>query len=793
MLRLNPITRWRSNVFVAGAVALASMVGTRTSAAQTNENQEPVPPSVEEPPPEAPPPEAPPPEAPPPAAGTKPAASNKGVAEPEEEKEVTVVGTRVRHTPGSAHILSSKKLEQKNHDDPQAVLGAVPGVYVRGEDGVGLRPNIGIRGTNPNRSSKVALMEDGVPFAPAPYSASAAYYFPLVTRMVQVRVLKGPATIVYGPQTVGGSVDLVTRSIPASPNGSLDLGLGEYGYGKLHAFYGTSDDTNGFLLEAVHLRNDGFKRLPDDSDTGSYRNEWMVKAAHVFDPLARDKNELRLKATYSEETSYETYLGLSDADFRRDPLQRYGASKLDQMKWNRTAVALTHELAFESKPKLKITTTAYRNDFHRIWRRLKGLRGADLYELLQDPAIDPRLFRVISGRGEDSTGMGGDVLLIGPNERTFVSQGIQTVVSLEPVTGPIAHRIEYGIRLHYDRVERRQSEDGYLVIGGELVPEGGQTVVTEFNEATTESAALYAIDALTWETLTLTPGVRVEFWHSTGTNKTAGREDGGTEQVVLPGVGAYWAILDELGVLAGVYRGFSPPQPPIPVDNPGPVSAREPPGLKEPELSTNYEAGARLNAASARLEVIGFYNDYSNLTDICTQSRGCIDQSLDRQFDAGRAKIYGLEAYAEHEPNLGTLKFPLSASYTLTYAEFLDRIESSDSIWGNVVPGDELPYVPRHQFNGSLGVETERVGGYAALTYVAAMREEAGREPLDEALATDEQLVVDAGARYRVLEPLDIYLNVRNVFDSHALVARRPFGARPNAPRWVQLGAKVKF
>jgi Fe(3+) dicitrate transport protein len=34
---------------------------------------------------------------------------------------------------------------------------------------------------------------------------------------------------------------------------------------------------------------------------------------------------------------------------------------------------------------------------------------------------------------------------------------------------------------------------------------------------------------------------------------------------------------------------------------------------------------------------------------------------------------------------------------------------------------------------------------------------------------------------------------VRNLFDSHDLVARKPFGARPNAPRWVQVGAKVKF
>ena len=107
---------------------------------------------------------------------------------------------------------------------------------------MGLRPNIGIRGGNPDRSKKLTLMEDGVLFGPAPYSAPAAYYFPLITRMVGVKVIKGPSAIAFGPQTVGGAIDFITRSIPVAPSGGVDLGLGQYGYTKAHAHFGVSNE-----------------------------------------------------------------------------------------------------------------------------------------------------------------------------------------------------------------------------------------------------------------------------------------------------------------------------------------------------------------------------------------------------------------------------------------------------------------------------------------------------------------------------------------------------------------------
>jgi outer membrane cobalamin receptor len=109
---------------------------------------------------------------------------------------------------GAETSIDDEQLERREQDDIHKILSVVAGVYVRDEDGYGLRPNIGMRGAAAERSAKITLLEDGVPIAPAPYSAPAAYYFPMVTRMARVEVTKGPASILQGPNTVGGVVDL---------------------------------------------------------------------------------------------------------------------------------------------------------------------------------------------------------------------------------------------------------------------------------------------------------------------------------------------------------------------------------------------------------------------------------------------------------------------------------------------------------------------------------------------------------------------------------------------------------
>jgi Fe(3+) dicitrate transport protein len=713
---------------------------------------------------------------PPPPADVAPSAPSSDSA----PSEVTIVGTKLARTPGSAHVINRQQLERQELDDAGKILQQVPGVYVRIEDGIGLRPNIGIRGANPDRSKKLTLMEDGILFGPAPYSAPAAYYFPLMTRMTSVRVIKGPAAIAYGPQTVGGAIDLISRPIPSRASGGLDIGVGEYGYQKLDGWFGYSSEQVGFLVSGTHLANTGFKELPSGADTGSTRNDFMVKASYVLDPRARRRQEFRLKLAYADEVSNESYLGLTDADLRASPDQRYPASQLDQMKNHRASGVLFHTFDDPSHA-IQIKSAAYRHAYARIWRKVNSMRSAQIFDILTHPD-DPTnagYLAVLRGQADSATPL--DSIMIGPNDRTFINEGVQSVISHQRADGPFEQRMELGVRLHYDEIKRRHSQDGFQMIGGVLVPDGTATQVTVSNTDRTYALALHAIDAVTWRSLTLTPGVRIEIIRSRSEDRLALTTTKGSAVAVMPGAGAFWSVVPSFGLLAGVYRGFSPP----------------PPGSGKrvkPEYSVNYEAGARFSSGKARLEAIGFFNDYSNLTDVCTISSGCVDQSLERQFDAGQAHIYGVEAFAAHEIAVGKqLKLPISASYTLTRATFQNDFVSQDPIYGTVRRGDRIPYIPQHQLSATLAAEVERAAAYASFGYVSRMREEAGRAPLSESLATDAQTWLDVGVKVRILGPLELYANLRNVLNERDLVSRRPYGARPNPPRWLQLGAKLNL
>ena len=142
-------------------------------------------------------------------------------------EEVTITGSRLSEPPGSSHLLDEEVLERWGKGNIQESLRSVPGFNIQIEDGYGLRPNIGIRGVQTERSSRITLLEDGVLIAPAPYSAPSAYYFPTQGRLHAIEAVKGSASITQGPYTIGGALNFISTPIPAESTGEVAASLGD--------------------------------------------------------------------------------------------------------------------------------------------------------------------------------------------------------------------------------------------------------------------------------------------------------------------------------------------------------------------------------------------------------------------------------------------------------------------------------------------------------------------------------------------------------------------------------------
>ena len=726
--------------------------------------------------------------------------------------QLTITGgpERISNVPGSAHVIDEDGLDQHNYNDPNRVLRQIPGVNIREEDGFGLFPNIGMRGTSTGRSGKITLMEDGVLAAPAPYAAPSAYYFPPIGRMHNVEVRKGSSSIKYGPYTNGGALNMISTPIPSDEfSGRIQSMLGSNGGERHHAHMGGSSGQWGWMIEGYTDGSDGFRDLDtprdvqglstenrSEPDTGFERREFLGKLRWHSAPEADLYQQVDLKVGMGERDANESYMGQTLEDFREDPYRRYAGSAQDRFHSEREQYSLTHYI--ELSEDLDLTTTLYRNNFERNWYKLGNVDGTSHSEIITNPDDNPDLLSWIKGnpatadsyQGSESPGLLANV---DAGNRKYYAQGIQTELGYRFSTGDIRHDLDVGLRVHEDEIDRHEWDDKYgMSEQGSMVfhetsggPRTGSNRKTE-----ADAIAGYILDTMTFGNWQVMPGVRyesidldrTEYGDVARTNVTGGREN--SYDVVTPGIGATYQVSDALTLLGGVHRGFSP-------------SGSDPDA--EEETSINYELGGRYNEGAFSSELIAFYNDYDNLLATCTNASGCSQDQVDdgQTFNGGEVEIRGLEATALYDlgaaQQLG-VSLPLSAVYTYTESEFSsDNIDRQFDSWGNAQNGDELPDIPEHQLTLGAGIETGPWSGDLTGNYVSDARSQAGSGsiPADEEI--ESRFVVDVSGRYAFTDQVSGIVSVENATDDEYIVSWSPAGARPGKPRTYWAGIEVDF
>ena len=700
---------------------------------------------------------------------------------------VRIVGSQAdaRAIAGSVNVITSEELEVFEYTDIHKILSNVPGINFRPEEGFGLRPNISIRGTYADRSGKITLMEDGVLIAPAPFSASSAYYFPTTGRLAGVEVLKGPAAIANGPYTVGGAINMLSTPIPEDTQGFFNQEVGQHGSMRTHATYGSSKENYGFLVEGHIWESDGFDTIQDETgDTGFRKDDFLAKFRLNSDRGLDIYHELNFKYQWSEESSDQTYVGLSDASFKNNAHERYGMTKYDNMDNDHESMSLNYML---DAGDFELSATVYENDFARNWFKVDKIDNKKVYGIgnginnIIGAANEGNLDAVAILNGENSKAV---EIKLKNNNRVYESSGIDLKLSWSSEM----HYVTAGYRETEDSEDRMQwyaTADWMNGKMGSLV-EGAMPGYSSNNRLTSaDTSAFHISDVITLGDLTVNLGYRSEEWtivqeRYVDTARSAIATDKGYPKTLsdsdnsLFGFGATYDVSDNVSIYGGFHEGFTPTS-----------------GGADPEKADNSEIGVRYASGDTFIDVGYFNTDYQNMFGSCTASGGASGEcEIGDSFNAGEAKISGLELVAETIVESSGMTFPLRLSFTSTDAEFKNTFSSS--FWGDVSAGMAIPDLPETQLALSAGFDTGN--GWSGTATAYSFGGTCSVASCEAGTKVDSYNTLDLTLNREISEKIDLYLTMTNLADNEDIVARAPKnGARAQASRITLIGARFKF
>ena len=588
--------------------------------------------------------------------------------------------------PGAATVLDVKSINLIDPIGTQEALELVPGINGYADDGIGnSRLSIGIRGLNPRRSSRILILEDGVPIQPALYIYPNMYYNPPSDRIDRVEVVKGSGAIKYGPQTMGGVINYYTKRPRNEFGGKLKIKAGENNFLSLFSeIGGFGNEKFKPEFQLLYKQGDGFRE-----NNGFEQVNGTLKLSYN---KSQDENYY-LKVNTNYENSNATYTGLTQYSFKTNP--RFNPKKDDNFKLFRTAVDLITTKRLSSN--LTKSTTAFVSFFDRRWWRENDIFVSVADSASSNPTAQPyyeTMNLIRRGNGKDNFGI----------LRTFYVGGVEQVFSYKDSPFGISSflsnnsSLEIGGRVYFERFiddkksgAKTDSREGIYFIPAASDDEQ-PIIVGQSHHYQTTAFSGFVSENIEFEKFTLNPGLRLEVFEQERVDRLAGSVYQDKSIIdLLPGVG-FITKFSTINFFGGIHRGFTPPSSgTLKILNFG--GTPEDQGLNlEAEKSWNKEFGVRGDYSMINFEVSGFHIGIENLV---AAGRGTAFKNL------GRVNTMGLEV------NMNLISSKLSGflpDLHLIYA-FLNTEVSEGIIKSNVsgtvgsdvsIKGKELPYAPAH-------------------------------------------------------------------------------------------------
>ena len=665
-----------------------------------------------------------------------------------------------KKTPGSAFVIESTVIEESRVFNVNEALRKVPGVHVREEEGVGLRPNIGIRGMNPTRSTKVLLLEDGLPLSYAPYGDNASYYHPPIDRYDSIEVSKGSQVIRFGPQTAGGVINYITPMPQKEFGGIAGFSMGTRGYMNSHLMM----TGNGLIADIYRKESDGSRE-----NMHSQLDDLNFKFARQLN----DDHKLVLRATHFREYSQLTYSGLTQKEYVNFG-PRYNPFKNDYFDANRTGISATHEWKLNADR--KILTSLYGAYFDRDWWRqastttgLSCANGAD---------SNTRKNGVIPLNSSDL-----DTCPYQGRLRNYTTTGLDSRIFQNYQNFGMENQLELGVK-YQNEVQRRRRED--FTTYNVFLNNGASSLVENLRRTTNAFSVFVSNKTQINEKFSVTPIVRIENINHQQNNVISNQFGKTSFTELVPGIGLSYQIDSNNLIYGGVHKGFSPPRVEDALVGSSVVDLNA-------ERSINAEIGVRSTMVKdVFFDVAVFRNDFKNLVQVGSIAGGTTN------YQEGKALIQGLEVANQIDKLLKSVEGNIFIRTAYTYIPIADQKSAFSNSVGAGSVGKRLPYSPENTLTLTLGYKApSNWNGRVEYVYVGKQFTDFANTvtPASNADGQSGEMaaygIVNTVLNYTIGKTT-MFVAAKNITDATYIVDRTR-GIQVGMPRTIQAGLKYAF
>jgi Fe(3+) dicitrate transport protein len=655
----------------------------------------------------------------------------------------------VARQPGAVAVVTKEDLATTQPMSTEDALRSVPGVTIKKEEESAVVVNIGIRGLSA-ADFKTLTLEDGVPVAPGLFVGNGRYYNPRIQRMESIEVLKGAASLRYGPNTIGGVINYKTKQ----PEDGLTVGarVGSFGYREAVLEAGGSAPSGEATTGVVYTRarSDGFQ------NKGFEMEDLMLKGGL----LVGENHWIGAKVTHYDNEANISYRGLfldafnAGADFNPAPD--------DWFLTTRKSLDLNHEWEIDSS--MTLNTLLYWSEMNRDYWRFGTVSGTPTQTV----------------NGLTQWNFSDDV---NGNNRAFERVGLDSRLHVQHDSFGMSNEAEFGFRF----MEEEMIDQTILATRDN--PRTAERGVGRHRVDDATSYALFAQNRfIVNDRLSVTPGLRIESYEQSRldlqTSAAAGNSAKTSNTEYMPGVGLTFQATPTAQVYGGIYKAFSPA-----------LNGDSLSGLQDQQLdaerSINLEIGVRGGNERMRYELTAFRMEFDN------QIIPANSNTNFQNTNGGETLHQGLEGAIGYAFGNG---FSIDANATyVPDAEFVGNRYAADGVTITIPDGNRVTYTPELVANLRLGYRTGKLNTALSANYVGSQFTDTDNtRAIQENTSgfftgrVDAYTTVDLTANYEVSPQFSLSAAVKNLTDEHYIASLRQ-GIYAGPERSFELGGRYRF